>query len=99
MDRKILFLVVGLLLGGAIGFFTAPQPAVDINVGGVNIQVQGDEGGGSVSATGNGSDGGVAVQVGQPSPMSQPGWRALIFAIIGGALGYGAGVLTNRRRI
>jgi hypothetical protein len=97
MNRKTMLLIIGLIVGGAIGFFTAPRPAVDINVGGVNIQVQGDEGGGSVSATGEVSDGEVAVQVGQPSPMSQPGWRALVFAVIGAAIGYGAGAVLERR--
>ena len=97
MNRKTMLLLIGLVVGGAIGFFTAPQPAVDINVGGVNIQVQGDEGGGSMSATGNETDGGVQVQVGQPSLMSQPGMRALIFALIGAAIGFGAGAVLERR--
>lgn len=96
MNRKTMLLVIGLIVGGAIGWFTAPRPAVDINLGGVNIQVEGDQGGGSVSATGNGDA--VQVQVGQPgSPLSQPGWRALIFAVIGAAIGYGAGAVIERR--
>jgi hypothetical protein len=97
MNRKTLLLIIGLVIGGAIGFFTAPRPAVDINVGGVNIQVQGDEGGGSVSATGDQGGEGVQVKVGQPSPMSQPGWRALIFAVVGAVIGYGAGAVLERR--
>ena len=39
---KVILLVVGLIVGGAIGWFTAPQPAVDINVGGVSIEVEGE---------------------------------------------------------
>ena len=40
-------LVVGLIVGGALGWFTAPKPAVDIKVGGVSIEVDGSGGGGS----------------------------------------------------
>jgi hypothetical protein len=97
MNRKTMLLLVGLIIGGAIGFFTAPRPAVDIDIGGVNIQVQGDQGGGLVSATGEGNGDAVQVQVGQPSPLSQPGWRALIFAVIGAAIGYAAGIASERR--
>jgi hypothetical protein len=97
MSRTTL-LVLGLIIGGAIGWFTAPQPAVDINVGGVSIQVEGDKSGGSVSATGDGDS--VAVSVGDRSSslLAQPGWRTLIFAVIGGIVGLVISAVTGRRK-
>ncbi|CAN5301511.1 hypothetical protein BH10PSE9_BH10PSE9_26360 [soil metagenome] len=97
MNRSALLLVIGAIVGGAIGWFTAPKPTVDINVGGVQIQVQGDKGGTSMTAKDNGG-GGMQVQVGdRPSLLSDPLWRTVLFAAIGGGLGpVLAGVMGRR---
>jgi hypothetical protein len=91
-------LVIGLIVGAAVGWFTAPRPAVDINVGGVNIQVEGDKSGGSISATGNGDSMEVSVGKRSPSVFAEPGWRALIFAVIGGVVGLLISTFTGRRK-
>ncbi|MEO8668768.1 MAG: hypothetical protein ABI399_09645 [Bauldia sp.] len=97
MGRTTL-LVIGLIVGGAIGWFTAPRPAVDINVGGVNIQVQGDKSGGSVTANENGDSMQVSVGDRSSSLLAQPGWRALIFAIVGGIVGLVISAVIGRRK-
>ena len=96
MNRGSL-LVIGLIVGGAIGWFTAPKPAVDINVGGVSIQVQGDKGGGSMTAKDGGGQ--MQVQVGDRSAsfLADPLWRTILFAAIGGGLGLVvAGVMARK---
>lgn len=93
---KALFLIVGLVVGGAIGWFTAPAPAVDIKVGPVSVQVQGDAQGGSVSATDT-AGGGVQVAVGNPGFLADRNQRTGVFAVIGGILGLGMGFLAGRR--
>ena len=97
MNRSALLLVVGVIVGGAIGWFTAPKPAVDISVGGVKIQVQGDKGGTSMTAKDTGG-GAMQVQVGERSSLlSDPLWRTVLFAAIGGGLGLVlAGVMGRR---
>lgn len=97
MSSKVTLLVVGLIVGGAIGWFTAPRPAVDINVGGVSLQVEGDKAGGTMMATDDG--GSMKVQVGEPSGfLPDPVQRTAIFAVIGGILGLGMGFLADRRK-
>jgi hypothetical protein len=98
MSAKVTLLVVGLIVGGVIGWFTAPRPAVDINVGGVSLQVEGGTSGGTMMATED--DGGsMKVQVGGPSGfLSDPVQRTAIFAVIGGILGLGMGFLADRRQ-
>jgi hypothetical protein len=80
-------LVLGVIIGGAIGWFTAPKPAVDISVGGVNIQVQGDKGGGSMTAKDNGGSMQVSVGDRSASLLADPLWRTVLFAAIGGGIG------------
>lgn len=98
MSSKVTLLVVGLIVGGAIGWFTAPRPAVDINVGGVSLQVEGDNAGGTMMATED--DGGsMKVQVGAPTGfLPDPVQRTAVFAVIGGILGLGMGFLADRRK-
>jgi hypothetical protein len=95
LNRSALLLVVGVLIGGAIGWFTAPKPAVDINVGGVQIQVQGDKGGSSMTAKDNGGQ----VQVGDRSAslLVDPLWRTILFAAIGGGIGLVAAGVMGRK--
>jgi hypothetical protein len=97
MGRTTL-LVIGLIIGAAIGWFTAPQPAVDINVGGVSIQVEGDQSGGSVTATDSNGTTKVAIGDRSSSLLAQPGWRTLIFAVIGGIVGLIISGFAGRRR-
>ena len=90
-------LVIGLIVGGAIGWFTAPRPAVDINVGGVSIQVDGSGGGGSMTASDQ--DGKMQVEIAKPGGfLPDPATRAAVFAAIGGIIGLGIGFLKDRRK-
>lgn len=90
-------IVVGLIVGGAIGWFTAPKPAVDIQVGGVNIKVDGSGGGGTMKASDR--DGAMQVEIGKPSGLLvDPASRALIFAAVGGIVGLGIGFVTDGRK-
>lgn len=94
MNGKVLLLLVGLVVGGLIGWLTAPKTEV-IKVGPLSVEVtQGKGEGGSVTATGN--DG--KVQVGNPSPLNDRNTRTLIFAIAGGILGFGAGFVIDQRK-
>ena len=90
-------IVVGLIAGGALGWFTAPRPAVDIYVGGLNVQVDGTGGGGTMTASDR--DGAMRVEIGKPGGvLVDPATRALIFAAAGGIVGLGLGFLTDRRK-
>lgn len=96
MNLKVILLVVGLVVGGIAGWLTAPTTDV-IKLGPLSVEVQGGSGeGGTVTATGN--DGQIQVQVGDPSPLNDRNMRTLIFAVVGGAIGFGAGFLTDRRK-
>lgn len=97
MNSKIILLIVGLLIGGAAGWLTAPAPALNVDIGGLNVEVQGGNGeGGTVTATGP-EGGGVEVEVGSPSPFNDRNTRTAIFALIGAVIGLGAGFVIDRR--
>ena len=99
MNAKIILLIVGLLVGGAVGWLTAPAPALNVDIGGVSVEVQGGEGeGGTVTATGE-DGGGVQLQVGNPSPLNDRNARTGIFALIGALVGFAVGLVADRRRI
>jgi hypothetical protein len=94
--NRVTLLIVGLVLGAIVGYMTLPRPAVDINVGGVNIQVEGDKSGGSVTASGEGD--GMKVAIGdRTSVFADPLWRTIIFAAIGGILGLVISALRGRK--
>ena len=96
MNLKTILLVAGLVIGAIAGWITAPR-TVDIQVGPLTVQVQNGGGeGGNVTATGN--DGQIQVQVGNPSPLNDRNMRTLIFAIVGGIIGLGAGFVLDRRK-
>jgi hypothetical protein len=80
MNAPALLLLLGLLAGGLIGWFTRPS-AVDIQIGGVNIEIQGN--------TPAGAEGG--------SLTSSQWRHIAIFAGIGAIVGLGAGFAVGRR--
>jgi hypothetical protein len=97
MNTKVILLLVGLLIGGAAGWLTAPQPT-QLQVGPLSVEVQGGNGdGGSVTATDN--NGQVQVQVGNSSPFNDPMTRTAIFGVIGAILGLVIGVIVDRRKV
>ena len=99
MQGRLLFAVIGLIVGGAIGWLTAPAPAASIAVGDVKVEVQqGDQGGSMMATTPKGD--GVQVSVGNGGgPFNDRTTRTLIFAAIGGVIGLVvAGVTGSRRR-
>ena len=98
MNAKVILLIVGLLIGGAAGWLTAPAPALNVDIGPVSVEVQEGTGeGGSVTATGE--DGQIKVQVGQRSWLDDRAMRAIVFAIVGAIIGFGAGLVTDRRKV
>lgn len=98
MQARLLFTVIGLIIGGAIGWLTAPAPAASIAVGDVKVEVQQDQGGGSMMATTPKGDG-VQVTVGNGGgPFSDRNTRTLIFAVIGGVIGMVAAGVAGRGR-
>jgi hypothetical protein len=96
MNTKVVLLVIGLLVGGVAGWTTAPK-LVDVKLGPLSVQVQGDNGSGN-SIVATGSDGQIKVQVGSQSPLDDRDTRTLIFAIVGGLIGLGLGFAVDRRR-
>lgn len=83
MNAKILFLVIGLVVGGLAGWLTRPQ-AAELEVLGMKIEVQGDQAAGA-----SGQRGGLTT--GQTQHVA-------IFAIVGALLGFGIGFAADRRR-
>ena len=97
MNLKTLLLIVGLIAGGVVGWMTAPTP-VDVQIGPVSVEVQGGQGGGTLTATG-GQGGGVQVQVGQAGPLDDSNSRTAIFALIGAVAGFAIGFVADRRKV
>jgi uncharacterized membrane protein YeaQ/YmgE (transglycosylase-associated protein family) len=99
MNSRIILLVVGLVVGGLAGWFTAPAPAVDMKIGPVSVEVQKDgDNGTSVTATGEGG-GEMNLQVGEKSMLSDRTTRAGVFGVIGAVIGLAIGFFVDRRRI
>ena len=82
MNRRVLFLLVGLVLGAALGWLTRPE-AAEVKVGPLSIEVQGDR-------TASSRDSGE-LTTGQAQHVA-------IYAVIGAALGALAGLLAAGRR-
>ena len=91
---KVILLIVGLVIGAAAGWFTAPK-AVDVDVGGVSLEVVGNGGGAMVSAD---RKNGVEVSIGKRSMLDDRNTRTAIFAAIGGVIGLIIGFVADRRR-
>ncbi len=81
MNSRIVFLIVGLVLGAIAGYLTRPESA-EIKFGPVHIEVQGDH------AAGAHDDGGLTN--GQIQHIA-------IYTVAGGVLGALAGLLVTRR--
>ena len=95
MNTRVILLIVGLVVGGAFGWVTAPK-AVDVQVGPLSVQVDNTNGGGTMVATGE--DGKIKIQVGNSSPLDDRNTRTLIFAVVGALVGFGAGFAMDRRK-
>ena len=98
MNTKVILMIVGLVVGGILGWMTAPQPDI-VKLGPLSLEVTGGNNsgaGGTMTATGN--DGQIKVQVGNPSPLDNRNQRTLIFAVIGAIVGFGAGFVADRRK-
>ena len=93
---KIILLIVGLVIGAAAGWFTAPK-AVDVDVGNLSIQVEGGKDGGAMLSADD-KGGGVEVSIGRRSVFDDRNTRTAIFAAIGGLIGLIIGFVADRRR-
>jgi len=94
---KVALLIVGLIVGGAVGWYTAPAPAVDMKIGGVSVEVQKDDGGAELTATGP-KGGSLEIGSGKPSLLANRTTRAAIFAAGGGVIGLILGFVVGGRR-
>jgi hypothetical protein len=94
---KITLLIIGLIIGGAIGWYTAPAPAVDMKIGGVTVEVQKGQDGGELTATGP-KGGSLEIGSGNLSPLADRTTRTAIFAIGGGIIGLILGFVVGGRR-
>jgi hypothetical protein len=81
MNSRVLFLIVGLVLGAIIGWLTRPE-AAELKLGPVQIEVQGDHAAGARD-TGSLTNGQIK-HIG-------------IYTVAGGVLGALAGLLATRR--
>lgn len=93
---KVILLIVGLVIGAAAGWFTAPK-AVDVNLGNVSLEVEGGREGGAMISADN-REGGVEVSIGRRSVFEDRNTRTAIFAAIGGVIGLIIGFVADRRR-
>ena len=97
MNLSVLLIVAGLIVGGVIGWLTAPQPS-SVDVGPLHIQSAGGDSGSGSTTTVTTGDNGINVNVSSNSPLDNRGERTLIFAVIGGVVGAVAAYASNRTR-
>ncbi len=96
MNLRLILLVIGLIVGGGIGWTTAPDTST-LKVGPLSVEVQGgNSGDAAITATDN--NGQVNLQVGSTAPLDNRNTRTLIFAVIGAVIGGAAGMLAGNRR-
>jgi len=94
---KIALLIIGLIIGGAVGWYTAPKPAVDMKIGGVTVEVQKGQDGAELTATGP-QGGSLEIGSGSPSLLADRTTRTAIFAVGGGIIGLVLGFVVGGRR-
>jgi hypothetical protein len=82
MNPRVLFLLVGLILGAGVGYVTRPE-AAEVKIGSLSIEVQGNR---PASSSDSGS-----LTTGQIQHIG-------IYAVAGGVLGLLAGLLAGRGR-
>ncbi|UMY15590.1 hypothetical protein MMB17_12570 [Methylobacterium organophilum] len=82
MNAKVVLLLVGLVVGGLVGFLTRPQ-ATEIKLGPLSVEVQDRDS--TADARGGELTTGQLQHVG-------------IYAVIGAIVGFGAGFLADRGR-
>lgn len=97
MNLQIILLVIGLIVGGAAGWATAPDTS-KVQVGPLSMEVQGGSSGNSAAITATETNGGINVKVGSTSPLDDRNTRTLIFAVVGGIIGAAAGFFARGRR-
>ncbi|MEW6437200.1 MAG: hypothetical protein AB1508_08515 [Pseudomonadota bacterium] len=81
MNARVLFLIVGLVLGALVGWVTRPE-ATEVRLGPLQIEVQSDHAAG-VHDTGSLTNGQIR--------------HIAIYTVAGGVLGALAGLLATRR--
>jgi hypothetical protein len=97
VNLRLILLVVGLIVGGVIGWTTAPATST-IKVGPLSMEVQEGNSGNSAAITATEDNGEVNVKVGSTSPLDDRNTRTLLFAVIGGIVGGAAGFFAGGRK-
>jgi hypothetical protein len=97
MNLRLILLAIGLVIGGVVGWTTAPDTST-IKLGPLNVEVQGGSSGNSAAITATEDDGEVNVRVGSTSPLDDRNPRTVIFAVIGGIVGGAAGFFAGGRK-
>jgi hypothetical protein len=97
MNLRLILIVVGLIVGGVIGWTTAPETST-LKVGPLSVEVQGGSSGNSAAITATENNGEVNVKVGATSPLDDRNTRTLLFAVIGGIVGGAAGFFAGGRK-
>jgi len=95
MNVTALLLVAGIVVGGVVGWATAPASS-NVDVGPLHIQAAGGDSGNGSTTTVTSGDNGINVNVSSNSPLDNRGERTLIFAVIGAVIGGVAGYAVRR---
>jgi hypothetical protein len=97
VNIRLILLVIGLIIGGVIGWTTAPETST-LKVGPLSMEVQEGNSGNSAAITATEENGEVNVKVGSTSPLDDRNTRTLLFAVIGGIVGGAAGFFAGGRK-
>jgi hypothetical protein len=95
MNVSALLVAAGIVVGGIVGWVTAPQPST-VDVGPLHIQAAGGDSGNGSTTTVTTGDNGINVNVTSNSPLDNRGERTVIFAVIGAIVG-GVAAYANKR--
>lgn len=82
MNLRIVFVLLGLLIGAVAGYLTRPE-AAEFKIGGLSVEVSGNQ------SAGGSSSGGLTDKLTR---------HILLFALAGGVAGLLAGFASGRRR-